>query len=56
MLTLEQIIEHLKDRRPGVVAKACGISRQTLHNIIYGHSKPSYETLAALSKYVEERK
>ncbi len=55
MLTLEQIKEKIKDRRPGVICKACNISRQTLYNLMTGKSEPSYSVVKALSDYLEKQ-
>jgi predicted DNA-binding transcriptional regulator AlpA len=53
MLTVEQMIERLKDRRIRMVAKSCGISYQTIYNMVQGRNLPSYETLKKLSDYLE---
>ena len=56
MLTVEQMIERLKDRRIRMVAKASGVSYQTIYNMVQGKSLPSYETLVRLSNYLEGTK
>jgi len=53
MLTIEKIVEKLKDRKLSVVAKETGISRQTIYNITRGQM-PKYETLVKLSNYFEK--
>ena len=56
MLTVEEMIKRLKDRRIRMVAKSCGISYQTIYNMIHGKSLPAYETLVKLSNYLEENR
>ena len=54
MLTIEQIKEHLRDRNLSAVARATGLTRQTVAAIYNGTaSKPSYETVKLLSDYLE---
>ena len=53
MLTLEQCLKRLRDRKLSRVADAIGISRQGLYNIVNGQSMPSYETVKKLSDYLE---
>lgn len=52
MLTLPEIRERLKDRKSGVVAKAAGVDRQTIYNVLDPNSNPTYKTLKALSDYL----
>lgn len=53
MLTLQDIVDMLQDRRPSVVAKACGLRVATVIDIAKGRTKnPSYETVKALSEYL----
>ena len=54
MLTIEQIKQRLQDRNIKAVAKALGISRQTISAIKSGkNAAPSYQTVKALSDYLE---
>lgn len=54
MLTLEQIQKALKDRRPGMISQATGLSINTISEIRNGiQINPSYQTLKALSDYLE---
>ena len=53
MLTLPEIVEKLRDRRPGIVAGACGVRVATIIDIRDGRTKnPSYDTIKALSDYL----
>jgi hypothetical protein len=55
MLTLEQISDRLRDRRPGVVAEATGLHVNTVMNV---RDKPNrrfaYHVIKALSDYFEK--
>jgi len=53
MLTLDQIKEKMKDRRVRVVAKETGMNHQTIYNALKDGSNPEYETVKALSDYLE---
>lgn len=54
MMTLDQIREALKDRRPLMVAQATGLHPNTVMRIRDGqNTNPSYEVVAALSKYLQ---
>jgi transcriptional regulator with XRE-family HTH domain len=53
MLTIEKIVEKLKDRKLTAVAKSTGVSRQTVYNITRGQM-PTYDTLVKLSNYFEK--
>lgn len=54
MLTIENIRQKLQDRNLEAVAKATGISRQTLSSIKNGKAKmPSYQTIKTISDYLE---
>lgn len=57
MLTIEQIREELQDRRLQMVAKGAGLTYPTVQKIRDGNAvKPSYETIKALSDYLEGKK
>lgn len=51
MLTVEQIRELMADRKITKVAQECGVSRQTIHNIITGKANPSYKLLKKITDY-----
>ena len=54
MLTPDQVKEKLKDRVPGIVAKATGLHLNTIYKLKNGESiDPSYETMAKISEYFE---
>lgn len=54
MLTPDQIKEKLKDRVPGIVAKATGLHLNTIYKLKNGESiDPSYETMVKISAYFE---
>lgn len=53
MMTLDEIIEALADRKPGVVAEATGLSYDTVWRVAAGKTKRvSYETAKVLSDYL----
>ena len=52
MLTLEEIRELMKDRRPSALIEATGLCHQTIWRINRGESA-SYETIKKLSDYFE---
>ena len=55
MLTIEQIRNRLKDRQLSKVAKATGLSTQTLWRIRQDPKiNVRYDTLAKLNRYFEE--
>ena len=54
MMTVQQIRTALADRRPGLVANATGLSRQTVTQIRDGETKdPAFSVVKALSDYLE---
>lgn len=54
MLTLEQLKQALKDRRPGMVADATGLHFNTIRQIRDGeNANPTYKVIKALSDYLE---
>lgn len=56
MMTLEQIREALRDRRPGLVAEATGLHLNTVREIRDNpHANPTYKVLKALSDYLVQR-
>jgi len=54
LLTAEELRQRLQDRRPSIVARATGLSRQAIYFLRKGDHEPSYKTLVALSKYFQE--
>jgi transcriptional regulator with XRE-family HTH domain len=53
MLTLEEIVDGLHDRKLGVVADKTGMHRNTLTAIRSGrNANPTYAVLKALSDYL----
>jgi hypothetical protein len=56
MLTLEQIREALRDRRPGLVAEATGLHLNTVRDVRDNPAaNPTYKVLKALSDYLTRR-
>lgn len=56
MLTLEQIREALRDRRPGLVADATGLHLNTVREVRDNpEANPTYKVLKALSDYLTRR-
>lgn len=54
MLTLEQLKQALKDRRPSMVADATGLHFNTIRQIRDGeNANPTYKVIKALSDYLE---
>jgi hypothetical protein len=54
MLTLEQIREALKDRRPQMVAKITGLHPNTIRDIRDGrNTNPCYRVVYRLSEYLD---
>lgn len=54
MLSLDEIVEKLKDRNLPVVAKRTGISYMTVYNIAkQNNTNPSHSTLTKLSDYLK---
>jgi transcriptional regulator with XRE-family HTH domain len=55
MLSLDDIITQLKDRRLDVVAKVTGVSRSTISRIRRGENvNPTIKVIKALSLYLTE--
>lgn len=55
MLTIDEIRIRLRDRRSGVVAKACGVSVATISTLRAGTNiNPRYRLYAALSEYLSD--
>jgi len=53
IMTLEQIVTSLQDRRPTVVADAIGVRAATIIDLREGRTRnPSYDTVKALSDYL----
>lgn len=56
-MTMEEIVFQLKDRKVSLVAKATGLTRQTIYNIINGKTPtPKVDTYLALVKYLTRKK
>jgi hypothetical protein len=56
MMTLEQIKEALRDRRPGIVAEATGLHLNTVRDVRDNQeANPTYKVLKALSDYLTNR-
>lgn len=54
MMTLDQIRDALKDRRPAMVAQSTGLHVNTVMRIRDGmNTNPTYEVVTALSKYLQ---
>jgi len=54
MLSLEEIQKQLKDRRPGMVADATGLSYPTIQSIRDGKNlNPTFNVIKLLSDYLE---
>jgi len=54
MMTLDQIRDALKDRRPAMVAQSTGLHVNTVMRIRDGmNTNPTYEVVASLSKYLQ---
>ncbi len=54
MMTLDQIRDALKDRRPAMVAQSTGLHVNTVMRIRDGmNTNPTYEVVAALSDYLQ---
>ena len=52
-MTLQEIIEKLKDRNLKRVAQEIGLHYNTLYNIVKGQGKPSYQTMEKLNEYLK---
>jgi DNA-binding phage protein len=55
MMTIEQIKDRLRDANLKRVAKNAGIHPATVYRFMQEDSKPLYETVKALSDYLEGR-
>ena len=56
MLTLEQIREALRDRRPNMVAEATGLHLNTVRDVRDNpKANPTYKVMKALSDYLTRR-
>lgn len=56
MMTLEQIKQALRDRRPGIVAEATGLHFNTVRDVRDNpDANPTYKVLRALSDYLTHR-
>lgn len=54
MLSLDEIVEKLKDRNLRIVANRIGISYMTVYNIAkQNNTNPSHTTLTKLSDYLK---
>lgn len=56
MMTLEQIKQALRDRRPGIVAEETGLHVNTVRDVRDNPgANPTYKVLKALSDYLTHR-
>lgn len=56
MMTLEQIKQALRDRRPGIVAEETGLHVNTVRDVRDNpDANPTYKVLKALSDYLTNR-
>lgn len=55
MMTPEQIKAELADRNLKKVAEASGVSPATLYRFMSSGARPTYETVKALSDYLENK-
>ena len=56
MMTLEQIVASLQDRRLDIVAQATGVHPNTLRAIRQGkQTNPTYSVLKAINDYLENK-
>lgn len=52
-MTLDEIRRQLEDRNIQAVARATGIHPNAIYRIMRGKSRPLYETVEKLRKYLE---
>lgn len=55
MLTVEQIKRRLEDANLKRVAENAGLHPATVYRLMRGHGRTAYETVKALSDYLESR-
>ena len=55
MMTPEQVREALRDRNIQKVAEGSRVAAATIYRFMSGTSRPTYETVKALSDYLERR-
>lgn len=55
MLTVEQVKQRLTDANLKRVAENCGVHPATIYRLMQENSSPSYETVKALSDYLESK-
>lgn len=56
MMTLEQIQDALKDRRPKMVAQETGLHLNTIIKVRDNQdANPTYRVIEALSRYLQQR-
>lgn len=56
MMTLEQIKQALRDRRPGIVAEATGLHLNTVRDVRDNpDANPTYKVLKLLSDYLTHK-
>ena len=56
MMTLEQIKQALRDRRPGIVAEEAGLHANTVRDVRdNADANPTYKVFKALSDYLTHR-
>lgn len=54
MLTIEELKLLLKDRNIAQVSRETGLHANVIYRVVNGHSKPSYDTIVALSNYINK--
>lgn len=52
ILDLDTIRQLMEDRKVSQVARKTGLNPMTIHRILWGKSKPNYETLRLLTEYL----
>jgi DNA-binding phage protein len=55
MMTADQVRDALKDRNIQKVADGSGVAAATIYRFMQPASRPAYETVKALSDYIEAR-
>lgn len=56
MYTLERLREYFADANIRELARATGLHYNVLYHVLRGEVKPSYDTLLALSKYIDMKR
>lgn len=53
-ITIEEIRRRLRDHNLSAVAKATGLSNDTLYRLMHGVVTPNPATVAVISRYLQE--